>query len=222
MAASVGGPDPGLVKALFPSKYSTIYRYVDLLATEAVERGLLGPQEASRLWGRHIFNCAVIRDLFTESSSLCDVGSGAGLPGVVLALARPDLAVVLLEPLLRRAAFLHEVVGLLSLRNVEVVRARAEDQVGQCAFDYVTARAVAPLERLARWALPLCRAGGELVAIKGSTAAAELNQSAAVVAALGGRRARIEEYGVGVVSPLTTVIRIESGEPQGLRGKGMS
>lgn len=203
-------PEPGLVASLFTDRSVEIYRYVDILTTVGVERGLLGPREAGRLWDRHILNCAAIGQLFAANRSVCDLGSGAGLPGLVLALMRTDLTVTLLEPLLRRTAFLTEVVSDLGLTNVEVVRGRAEGCVGRGRFDYVTARAVAPLERLAGWALPLCRSGGELIAMKGSAAGAELAASAQTIAALGGRNFRIEEYGVGGVEPIATVIRIES------------
>ncbi len=162
------------------------------------------------MWQRHILNCAVIAPVFGPAATVCDLGSGAGLPGIVLALARPDLRITLLEPLLRRATFLTEVVDALGLAGVEVRRARAEALAGRFRFDAVTARAVAPLEALASWALPLVRAGGELVALKGERADVELTQARQALDRLGMVRAEIESYGAGFVAPLTTVVRIES------------
>lgn len=213
-------PVDAIVWRLFPQRTKEIYRYVDLLASIGVERGLIGPVEGARLWERHILNCAVVSPVFARSSTVCDLGSGAGLPGVVLALARPDLSVTLLEPLLRRSTFLTEVLALLEVANVEVVRARAEQLVGKRSFDAVTARAVAPLGRLAGWGLPLCRPGGELVAIKGSTAADEARAAAGVLAKHCAGTVRIEQYGADVVSPATIVIRIESSGRQRARMKG--
>lgn len=171
---------------------------------------MLGPREADRVWERHILNCAVIAPVFGPGQTVCDLGSGAGLPGVVLAVARPDLRMTLLEPLLRRATFLQEVVGELQLDNVVVLRARAEEAVGRVRVDVVTARAVAPLEKLARWALPLLRPGGELVAIKGQAAAQEITAAGRGLTKLGVAGIRLESHGAGVVDPETQVVRIES------------
>ena len=139
--------------------------YADLLATEGVVRGLIGPREAPRLWDRHLLNCAVLGEAVPQDATVCDIGSGAGLPGLVLAIARPDLRVTLVEPLLRRTTFLEEVVSALSLPHVEVVRGRADDLHGVRTFDVVTSRAVAPLERLLQWSMPLVvprrRPGGD-------------------------------------------------------------
>lgn len=140
---------------------------------------------------------------------MCDLGSGAGLPGIVLAIARPDLRMTLLEPLLRRATFLEEAVSELALGNAVVVRARAEDVASTVQVDVVTARAVASLERLARWAGPLLRPGGELVAIKGDTAAEEVAAAGATLIKMGADRVRLESFGRGVVDPETRVVRIE-------------
>lgn len=164
-----------------------------------------------RLWTRHILNCVVVAPALGPATSVCDLGSGAGLPGVVLALARPDLAVTLLEPLLRRASFLSEVVSRLGL-DANVVRARAEDLPRTLRFDAVTARAVAPLDRLAGLALPLTRPGGELLALKGASAERELRQASDVLRRLEAGEGRIEAFGAGVVEPVTTVVRIASKE----------
>jgi 16S rRNA (guanine527-N7)-methyltransferase len=190
-----------------------IHRYVDLLATEGVRRGLIGPREVPRLWTRHVMNCVVVHPLIDTGSSVGDLGSGAGLPGVVLALARPDLSVTLIEPLLRRTRFLDQLPTALGVTNLTILRCRAEELAGKQAFDVVTARAVAPLERLAGWALPLCKDPGELLAIKGSSAGEELEQAAPVLKRLRAGPASIQTCGVGVVEPPTTVVRIRSHAP---------
>jgi 16S rRNA (guanine527-N7)-methyltransferase len=206
-------PDADVIADWFGVGTAQIQRYAQLLATEGVRRGLIGPRELPRLWTRHILNCVVVHGLIAQGGSVADLGSGAGLPGVVLAVARPDLSVTLIEPLLRRTRFLEEVTADLELPNLRVVRARAEELRGRVAFDVVVARAVAPLDRLAGWGLPLCRPGGELLAIKGSSASAELEQAAAMLARLRAGRASIETCGAGVVEPATTVVRILSQAP---------
>ena len=202
-------PDHDRVAAVFFDD-SLIYRYVDMLASAGVERGLIGPREAPLLWERHIFNCAAVAPAFAEASRVADVGSGAGLPGLVLALARPDLDVTLVEPLLRRTTFLSEVVDTLGLSNVTVLRSRAEDVAPAAAgFDAVTSRAVAALPKLARWSLPLARSGGLVLALKGASAALELAESWPDLRRLGVSSARVEEYPVWGSDP-TRVVRIES------------
>ncbi len=196
------------IAALFNARLDDIYRYVGILLTTGVERGLIGPREAPRIWQRHILNCAVIAPIFPSHASVADVGSGAGLPGLVLALSRPDLQVTLIEPLQRRVKFLREVIDELGLSAVSVLRSRAEDVQG-AHFDAVTARAVAPLDRLVCWTLPLCRPGGELVAMKGAGALQELRAAEPLLRRLSAD-ATIEHYGEGVVSPPTTVLRIRS------------
>jgi 16S rRNA (guanine527-N7)-methyltransferase len=149
-------------------------RYADLLATDGVVRGLIGPREAPRLWDRHLVNCALLAELIPAEASVCDIGSGAGLPGLVLAIARPDLSVTLVEPLLRRTTFLEEAVADLGLASVEVVRARAEALHGVRRFAVVTSRAVAPLGRLLDWSMPLVEPTGALVAMKGASVTKEI------------------------------------------------
>jgi 16S rRNA (guanine527-N7)-methyltransferase len=202
-------PSGDVLGQIFGQQVAAVHRYAAILATVGVDRGLLGSREIGRIWSRHILNCVVVAPLFSPSASVCDLGSGAGLPGLVLVLARPDLHVTLLEPLQRRSTFLSEVVDELAL-PVEVVRARAEDVCGSFDVDYVTARAVAPIDRLAAWALPLCRPGGELLALKGATAGAELANASAALRRMGAGPANIEHVGAGVVTPLTTVVRIQS------------
>jgi 16S rRNA (guanine527-N7)-methyltransferase len=163
---------PTVAARVFEDRLASAIRYAELLAGPGVERGLLGPREPSRLWERHLLNSAAIAELLPSGARIVDVGSGAGLPGVPLALARPDLRVTLVEPMLRRVEFLREVVDELGL-SVDVVRGRAEDRpvrerVG--GADAVASRALAPLDKLTRWCLPLVRAGGELLAIKGEGA----------------------------------------------------
>jgi 16S rRNA (guanine527-N7)-methyltransferase len=187
-------------------------RYAELLATDGVTRGLIGPRETDRLWDRHLLNCAVVTELLPEYGRLVDIGSGAGLPGIVLAMLRPSLEVTLLEPLLRRAVFLEECVAELGLANATVLRARAEDKnVAGLAADIATARAVAPLDRLAGWAAGLLRPGGQLLAIKGQSAEAELAAAKPVLSRLGVRSTEVLQAGNGRVVSATTVVRVVMG-----------
>ncbi|MGH3265249.1 MAG: 16S rRNA (guanine(527)-N(7))-methyltransferase RsmG [Trebonia sp.] len=184
-------------------------RYADLLATEGVSRGLIGPRETERLWDRHLLNCAVVSELLPERGLLVDIGSGAGLPGIVLAMLRPSLRVILLEPLLRRSVFLEECVAELGLSNATVLRARAEDRAAAAIrADLATARAVAPLDRLVGWAAPLLRPGGELLAIKGRSASEEITAARPVLSRIGARSAEVLEVGHGRVITTTTVVRV--------------
>jgi 16S rRNA (guanine527-N7)-methyltransferase len=189
--------------------------YAALLADAGVQRGLIGPREVPRLWERHLLNCAVITDLLPGGAHVCDVGSGAGLPGVVLALRRPDLQVTLIEPLLRRAAFLEEVVAQLDLGNVAVRRARAEDLSGEVRFDVVTSRAVAPLPRLLAWSLPLVGRHGCVLAMKGASADEEVAESAAVLRHWSAS-AEVLSVGGSLISPPATVVRVVPGDAAGL------
>ena len=185
--------------------------YARLLVTDGVLRGLIGPHEAPRMWERHLINCAVVSEMVPIGASVTDVGSGAGLPGIVLAVARPDLTVILVEPLARRTAFLSEAVTVLGLAtSVTVVRGRAGDVVDglPAGADVVTARAVAPLDRLAAWCLPLARTGGRLLALKGASAADEIAEHRVSVAQVGGSKPVIRLCGSGLVDPATTVVEI--------------
>jgi 16S rRNA (guanine527-N7)-methyltransferase len=179
-----------------------------MLAGPAVERGLIGPREAGRLWERHLLNCAVVEELVPRGASLIDIGSGAGLPGIVLAMLRPDLRITLLEPMARRVVFLEECVTGLRLDNVAVHRGRAEDVAGHLVADVVTARAVAPLDRLAALALALVRPGGKVLALKGERAAQEARAAGPALRRLGASEVTVLRAGVGRIDPPTTVIRL--------------
>jgi 16S rRNA (guanine527-N7)-methyltransferase len=167
-----------------------------------------------RLWERHLLNCGVVGEAVPAGVTVADLGSGAGLPGIPLALARPDLTVTLVEPLLRRATFLEEVVAALGLSQVEVVRSRGEDLHGRRTFDVVTSRAVAPLERLLRWSVPLVGDGGTVVAMKGASAAEEVEAVTAVpglLSRLGIDPPEVVQVGVAVLSDPVTVVRAAVG-----------
>ena len=189
-------------------------RYVGWLGGAGTERGLMGPREVPRLWERHVLNSAVVGEWVSEGVSVADIGSGAGLPGIPLALARPDLEVTLVEPLLRRATFLEEVVADLGL-PVRVVRSRAEDLHGQLTFDVVTSRAVAPLDRLASWCMPLVGADGVMVALKGSSVEEEITEHQALLTRHGTGPAEARQLGADVLQEPTWAVRVAwLGEPQ--------
>ncbi len=208
MAAEV----PAEAADVFGGTLGLARRYAELLATDGVTRGLIGPRETDRLWDRHLLNCAVVTELLPEYGRMVDIGSGAGLPGIVLAMLRPSLEVTLLEPLLRRVVFLEECVAELGLANVTVLRARAEDKdAARLRADIATARAVAPLDRLAGWAARLLRPGGQLLAIKGQSAEAELAAAGPVLSRLGVRSAEVLQAGDGRVVSATTVVRVVMG-----------
>jgi 16S rRNA (guanine527-N7)-methyltransferase len=211
---AVGGPPPEPPEAadVFGGALDQARRYAELLATDGVTRGLIGPRETERLWDRHLLNCAMVADFLPERGVLVDIGSGAGLPGVVLAMLRPSLQVVLLEPLLRRSVFLEECVTRLGLSNATVLRARAEEKAAaHIKADVATARAVAPLGRLAGWAAHLLRPGGELLAIKGRSAEEEIVAAQPVLSRLGVRSTEVLRAGHGRVVSATTVVRVVIG-----------
>lgn len=199
-------------------------RYAELLATDGVLRGLIGPREAPRLWERHLLNCAALAEVLPDGATLCDLGSGAGLPGLVVAIARPDLSVTLVEPLLRRTTFLEEVGAELGLESVEVVRGRAEDLHGQRTFDVVTSRAVAPLERLLRWSMPLVAPHGAMVAMKGSSIEDEIAAAAATLRSWRCAPPEVLTLGQGEMLSTTTVVRVSWADPSAIgwrpSGKG--
>lgn len=218
-AAVFSSPQEADAAALvFKDRLELAQRYADFLASAGIERGLLGPREAPRLWERHLLNSAAIASLVVSretaasdpANRLVDVGSGAGLPGLVVAIARADVRVDLVETMQRRVDFLNEAVQLLGLESqVRVHRGRAEElaiitAVG--AARWVTARAVAPLDRLVKWCLPLLESGGALLALKGMTATDELATHAKSVKRLGGVNPRIELCDAGIGEPVPVIV----------------
>jgi 16S rRNA (guanine527-N7)-methyltransferase len=195
-----------VASAIFGDRLPLAERYAVELATSAVVRGLIGPREVDRIWERHILNCAVIGEVIAEGSTVVDVGSGAGLPGIPLALASPSLTVHLVEPLLRRVQWLAETLEVLALPNVTVERARAEDSELRGRADVVTGRAVAPLARLLPMVAPLLKEPGLVVALKGSAAGVELDEAADVLRQAGVHDARVVECGVDLLLAPTTVV----------------
>ena len=194
-------------------RLSLIERYAEWLATAGVERGLIGPREAPRLWERHLLNCGLLERALPVGATVADVGSGAGLPGLVVAIARPDLRVTLIEPLLRRTTFLTEVVEDLGLANVTVVRGRADALHGEERFDVVTSRAVAALSRLLEWSMPLVGPGGELVAMKGSSAEDEIEGARVALRKLGCAEPAVELVGGELGIEPTTLVRVAWADP---------
>ena len=207
-AAVESASQPQAAADVFGEALGKACAFASLLATEGVTRGLIGPREADRLWDRHLLNCAVVAELLPAQGQLVDIGSGAGLPGIVLAMLCPGLDVVLVEPMLRRTRFLEECVAVLDLPNVTVTRARAEELAGSVQADVATARAVAPLDRLMGWASGLLRPGGMILAIKGQSAEEEVNAARPVLARLGARSTEILRVGHDRVIPATTVVRV--------------
>lgn len=176
-AALGSGPQ---TEGLFGEGLERARQFYSLLAQHGEERGLIGPRELPRLWDRHIVNSALVAALLPQTGNLVDVGSGAGLPGIVLAIVRPQMAVSLIEPMERRTDWLNEVVNELGLKNVDVKRGRAEEFHDAFEYDFVTARAVAPMDKLSRWCLPLVAPGGTLLALKGQRAEAEVENAVKV------------------------------------------
>ncbi|MBH0781249.1 16S rRNA (guanine(527)-N(7))-methyltransferase RsmG [Nocardia bovistercoris] len=202
---------PAAAAAIFGDRLEIARRYCAELAGAGVERGLIGPREVPRLWDRHILNCAVVGELIPEGASVVDVGSGAGLPGIPLAIARPDLRITLVEPLLRRTLFLSDFIDAAGLEII-VVRGRAEQsgvlkEAG--GADVVTSRAVAPLAKLAQWSIPLLHDHGRMLALKGISAVEELERDADALTKIGAGNAEILRCGVTLVSTPTVVISAE-------------
>lgn len=186
--------------------------YHESLATDGTVRGFIGPREVPRLWDRHILNCAVIGEVMEQGIRIADIGSGAGLPGIPLALARPDLEITLIEPLLKRSVYLGGIVEELDLDNVTVIRGRAEEkavrrQTG--AVDVVTSRAVAPLGKLVGWSLPLCKVGGKMIAMKGSSVTEEIERDSKQIRAAGGGSVEVHVVGEKYLEEPTTLISIK-------------
>lgn len=206
---------PDVARQTFGATLRTAQAYAELLVTAGVERGLIGPGEAGRIWDRHLLNCAAVAELVPVPCRLVDMGSGAGLPGLVLAMLLPRVDVILVEPMARRTAFLLECVNELGLGNVDVKRGRAEDLAGNLEADVVTARAVAELGRLAVLAAGLARPGGLVLAMKGAAAARELDLAMPVLARLGATDVTIVEVGRGggsLTRSAATVVRFRTSE----------
>ena len=201
---------------IFGDRLDLAKRYVTHLATSGIERGLLGPREVPRLWSRHVLNCAIIESLMEQDAEVADVGSGAGLPGLCLAIARPDLKLTLIEPLERRCIWLTEVIDDLGLDNVTVMRGRAEQMVETINARYVTARAVSALSNLAGLTIPLLHGKGDLIAIKGRSAAEEIDKAQKVIRKLGGTKTEVLTVGEDILEEVTTVVRIKVGEGLGV------
>lgn len=201
---------PENAATIFGDRLDIAVAYHQSLVTTATDRGFMGPREASRMWDRHILNCAILGEVIEHDVTVADIGSGAGLPGIPLAIARPDLKIRLVEPLLKRSTYLREIVAELELDNVTVVRGRAEepDVKKLPKVDVVTSRAVAPLGKLAGWSLPLAKRGGSMIAMKGSSVAEELERDAEQIRKAGGGEAEILTVGDGTLAEPTTLIRI--------------
>jgi 16S rRNA (guanine527-N7)-methyltransferase len=213
-AAARVEPAPPVAGEVFGERLDLARHYAELLVTDGVQRGLIGPREAARVWSRHVLNCAVVTELFGDRNRVVDVGSGAGLPGVVMAIRRPDLRVDLVEPLQRRVTFLTEAVDALGLhQQVRVVRGRAEEPeivraVG--GADWVTARAVAPMDRLMKWCLPLLARSGRLALLKGDSVREELRRQGPQLRRAGIPEPDIVRCGIGLVEPAVTVVTVEA------------
>lgn len=213
-APTASGPPPA-AREVFGPRLEIAERYAAVLATAGVERGLLGPREVDRLWDRHLLNSAVVEELLRPGTRIVDVGSGAGLPGIPLAIARPDLEVVLLEPLLRRSDFLLEVVGDLGI-TAEVVRGRAEERAVRNIVggaDAVVSRAVAALDRLTKWSMPLLKEDGLMIAIKGERAPDEVQEHRRVMESMGAADVRVVRCGVNILEQPTTAVVARRGRP---------
>jgi len=216
----IAPPAPSVAAEVFGDHLAQAERFTAILTDTGVSHGLIGPREVPRLWERHVLNCAVIHPAIADGQMVIDVGSGAGLPGLALAIARPDLDLHLVEPMLRRTNWLSMAVAELELTNVSVHRGRAEEFWGVLSAPVVTARAVARLSDLAAWCLPLVLPGGSMLALKGSRAADELEADRALLRRLGSVEEVIEHFGGGVVDPETTVLRVVLGDrPVGRPGQ---
>jgi 16S rRNA (guanine527-N7)-methyltransferase len=208
--ATLGASDA--VRAYLGEAYDGVVRYAELLRDQGELRGLIGPREVPRIWERHILNSAAVAQYLPASGSVADIGSGAGLPGVVLAVMRPELEVHLVEPMERRTTWLTEVVSELGLANVQVKRGRAEEFHDAFEVDVVTSRAVAPLSKLVRMSMPLVRVGGEMVILKGRNVAQEIEPARKVLRKYGaGDPEILEGTTVGGVEA-TTIVRARRGK----------
>ena len=205
----LSGADLRAAESVFGERLDLARSYVEHLATSGIERGLIGPREVPLLWNRHVLNCAVVQELIPQGARLADVGSGAGLPGLCLAIARPDLEVTLIEPLERRVIWLDEVIEDLGLENATILRSRGEQAVGQVDVDVVTARAVSALVGLIDITLPLLRGTGQLLALKGRSAEEEVRKAQKKLDRYGVRETEVILAGESLLEEPTTVVRAE-------------
>jgi 16S rRNA (guanine527-N7)-methyltransferase len=213
--------EPAAAMQVFGDRIDLARQYVLALATDGVLRGLIGPRESGRLWTRHVLNSGVVGPLLGAGAAVVDVGTGAGLPGIPLAIARPDCRVALVEPLERRTIFLQEMVDQLGLSNCRVVRGRADQVIDECGgADLVTSRAVAPLAKLSVWSAPLLRIGGQLLALKGASATEEIERDRPAVAAAGLIDLAVVTAGAGLVDPPTVLVSATRVALGGKRSRG--
>ncbi|TPG17108.1 16S rRNA (guanine(527)-N(7))-methyltransferase RsmG [Pedococcus bigeumensis] len=202
---------PSTAAAVFGPRLELAERFAAILADTGVSHGLIGPREVPILWDRHILNCAVAHEAFPAGATVVDVGSGAGLPGLAMAIARPDLQLHLVEPMLRRTTWLSATIDELGLDNCTVHRGRAEEFDGVLSAPFATARAVARIDKLARWTFPLLADGGTLVALKGGSAAEELAAEEKVLRKLGMTASRVVTYGAELLPVATTTLQLTVG-----------
>lgn len=193
-------------EACLNSKLDALKAFEALLKKEGDKRGLIGPKDLEIIWDRHILNCLPLVEVIEENLSVADVGSGAGLPGIVLAITREDLKITLIEPMARRVEFLAEAIEQLNLENVEIFHGRAEEIVGKAKFDIVTARAVAPLEKLVKLAMPLLHPNGFLLALKGEKANTELNEALAQIAKSNATSLGVMKLGLEINTAVSVVV----------------
>ena len=210
---------PAAADTVFGDRLALAERFAAILADTGVSHGLIGPREVPRLWDRHVLNCAVAHQAFPEGASIIDVGSGAGLPGLALAVTRPDLHLHLIEPMLRRTTWLTTTSQELGLNNVTVHRGRAEEFHGRLSAPYATARAVARIDKLARWTFPLLEDHGVLVALKGEQAEQELEEERAALTTLGMVDAAIRTYGADLLEVPTVTMELTVSAPAVGAGK---
>lgn len=193
---------------IFKNNFPKINTYVEQLATLGIKKGILGPNEAKIIWNRHILNCGIISNIIPEKTNIADIGSGAGLPGIVLAIARPDTKITLIEPLQKRTKWLHEMVEKLELTNVKIFTGTAQEANKQNQFDIVTTRAVAELKKLINLTFPLLKNGGQFLGIKGKNVNKEILAAKNKIATYGGKKTTILTLGEDILETPTTVVRI--------------
>lgn len=210
MDASSLAVNPERSREVLGDGYATALRFAELLREHGEVRGLIGPRELDRLWTRHVVNSAAVLEFLPESGSVADVGSGAGLPGVVLAACRPDLRFTLIEPMERRVAWLEFVRDDLNLPNVEVIQGQAQEVHGRLRFDVVTARAVASLDKLVRWVWPLVAPGGALLAMKGARAMDEVGAATSALRKVGATTVRVHDVDLLKDGDRTKVVEVRA------------